>query len=123
MSTSYERRRKVLLMYLDWAAKDLEFGRAISRRFAAELERWGRARTDRIDCRNAILLVPTVEAEGIVGDEKFAEVARRLERFKGKDPDERLIRKWWEKRKELGLRSLLSDDVLNRPAGRPKRKR
>ena len=105
VSKTNEKRRQVLMMYLDFARKDLEIGRAIPRRFAVELERWGKARIDEIDRRNAIQLVLIVEAEGIVGDEKYSEVARRLERFKGKDPDDRLIRKWWETRKDLGTAS------------------
>jgi hypothetical protein len=107
-------------MYLDFARKDLERGKALSARFGKELERWGKARIDHIDRLNAIQLIPHVEAQGFVGEERFAEVARRIERFRGKDPDERLIRKWWETRKRLGAAALVADEILSRGAGRPR---
>jgi hypothetical protein len=118
MKTKDELRRQ-LLTYLAFAEGDVKMGRPLGKTFVAALWRWGKARTDQIDRLNAIQLVPVVEKDGFTGDERFAEVARRLERFRGKDPDERLIRKWWETRKKLGARSLLEDDVLNRPVGRP----
>jgi len=148
MEMTNEKRRRVLLMYLEFAHKDLEIGRALSASFARELESWGKARMDQIDRLNAIGLIPIVEKEGYKGEERFSEVAKRLDRFRGKDPDERLVRTWWESRNKTHRRQLrgidgepiwdkekkefvsvdeplyrahMDDDVLNRKRGRPRK--
>jgi hypothetical protein len=124
MPESNEKWRRRLLTYLDFARMDLEAGRAISSTFGRELEKWGKARLDELDKLNALQLIPVVESEGYHGDERFAEVARRLDRFRGVDPDERLIRSWWESaRKDPKLRAHLEDEHLNRKKGRPKKPR
>jgi hypothetical protein len=129
-ATANEKRRRCLLMYLDFARRDLEIGRALSRTFVDAIETWGKARTDEIDRLNAIQLIPIVEAQGFSGIDRFAEVAKRLERYRGVDPDERLIRSWWESAREAAkpsgnnpkARSLFSDEILNRGKGRPRKK-
>jgi hypothetical protein len=132
-NASNEKRRRILLMHLEFARQELEIGRALPRPFADALETWGEAKTDEIDRLNAIELMPTVEEDGFKGDARFAEVAKRLNRFRGVDPDERLIRSWWEGARKAArsssdnpnpkpkARSLFSDDMLNRGKGRPKK--
>ena len=56
-----ERRRRVLLMYLEFAHKDLEVGRALPAAFVRALEIWGKERFDQIDRLNALGLIPIVE--------------------------------------------------------------
>jgi hypothetical protein len=127
------KRDDIMLMYLDWARRDVERGFVLEARFARELERWGRLHTDELDRVNAIGLIQMLEDEGTHGDEKFAETARKLGRVtKNGDPNERLIRLWWEERKEPTLRRTqtgekrpryvqpLDEKRGARKAGRPK---
>jgi hypothetical protein len=130
MAISNEKRRRILLMYLDFARRELEIGRALPKSFVDAIETWGTARFEEIDRLNAIGLMPVVESEGFTGDERYAEVARRLNRFRGVDPDERLIRSWWEAARKAAkpsennpkARSLFDDEALNRRKGRPRKK-
>lgn len=123
MTDTNEKRRRRLLTYIEFARMDLEAGRALSRTFGTELEKWGNARINDIDRLNAIQLMKVVEDQGFHGDDRFIEVARRLERFRDgdrNDPDDRLVRGWWEGARKKS-RWLLPDDMLNRTKGRPKK--
>lgn len=105
-----EKRRRVLLMYLDFARKELEIGRALPRSFVDAIETWGKGRYEEIDRLNAIGLMPVVEKDGYHGDARFAELAKRLGRYRGNEPDERLARTWWESRHKTRKRLLRAID-------------
>ena len=118
------KRAAVLLMYLDWARRDLtRHAPSIPAGFAKALEQYGRRKAVSFDIQNTVQLMQQVEIEGFTGDERYVETARRLGRFRGKTPDDRLIRSWWERRKEEGPNLWLDDKHFERGRGRPIKKK
>jgi len=111
----------LLSMYLDWGAGDVRNGTPLPKYLKQALLRYGKQKADFFDRRNAIMLVQQVEDEGFAGDERFDEVAARLNRFVRKDhPNGRLVKSWWDEKVKAGLAHLVDDRRLVRRKGRPK---
>lgn len=115
-------KNEILLMYLEWAKRDLMSGRpALPVELRVALKRYGERKADYFDQQHAIQMMVQLQQEGRTAVDSYAEIAKRLRRSVRSGPSERLIQKWWEERRKHS--HLLSDDLLARKPGRPRRKR
>jgi len=118
-----EHDHDMLQMYLEWALRDAATHPPLPlpRGLVKELEAYGKAKAEFYDRQHMVQIMQQLEYEGLEHDKRYAETARRLGRFRGTEPNERLIRSWWEKRKTEPAADWLDDEHMARKRGRPRK--